>query len=717
MKKKNFNMKVSALAMATVLAVGSVGVTAGQEKIYAATGQSTISNVVSTENQKVLVYYKRASNTSWTNAYIHYKVNGAWTTTPGMKMTKESNGYWSFSIDLEDSSSATVCFNNGKGSWDNNSGKNYKVGAGTVEVDQTKKTVTTLATPAPVKTDAPATQSPTPTATQTVTTASPTPTQVVTSSPDVENNMVTVYYKRSTNTSWADAYVHYKVNGVWTVSPGVKMNFIEKGYWGSTISLGEYNSLTLCFNNGKGAWDNNSKKNYTIGTGVYLIDQSKKTVTKLATQAPATEAPTAEPTQEPTVAPTEVPTQEPTVAPTVEPTEVPTQEPTVAPTVEPTVAPTQEPTVAPTVEPTEVPTQEPTVGPTVVPTAEPTATPTVTPTIEPTKEPTYVKMDATGIEFNRAMGFVVSFFGDCHLTYEELKHIQDNPNYRDRLSPSGVFEIVKTQWAPVIGRSARVDLNAEGTLQMYSLWDDVVYIYDSTNSDYIKLPEDCSHMFADLFHLNCFCGIEYFDTSDVKDMSYMFEKVCGEPWYFNGGNENEQPFIDLGNNFDTSNVENMTGMFYACGEGRGIRINLGQKFDTSKVTNMSHMFEFCGMGQESEIYWSEKFTTKNVRDMSYMFHFSFGRNQYIDLCDGFDTSNVENMTSMFEYCGRSDMKELYLGKNFKLDSLKEANDMFNEFGVNADYPPCCVFLPLESVGKIYQCGGNVSSKVVFCDAK
>ena len=704
MKKKNFNMKVSALAMATVLAVGSVGVTAGQEKVYAATSQSMISKVVSTENQKVLVYYKRASNTSWTNAYIHYKVNGAWTTTPGMKMTKESNGYWSFSIDLEDSSSATVCFNNGKGSWDNNSGKNYKVGAGTVEVDQTKKTVTTLATPAPVKTDAPATQSPTPTATQTVTTASPTPTQVVTSSPDVENNIVTVYYKRSTNTSWADAYVHYKVNGVWTVSPGVKMNFIEKGYWGSTISLNKYNSLTLCFNNGKGSWDNNSKKNYTIGTGVYLIDQSKKTVTKLATQAPATVAPTAEPTKEPTVAPTEVPTQEPTVAPTAVPTTVPTTVPT--------AVPTQEPTVAPTVEPTEVPTQEPTVAPTVVPTAEPTATPTVTPTIEPTKEPTYVKMDATGIEFNRAMGFVVSFFGDCHLTYEELKHIQDNPNYRDRLSTSGVLNIVKTEVAPVIGKSARVDLNAEGTLQMYSLWDNVVYLYDSTNSDYIKFPEDCSHMFANLSHLQWFAWNECYDISDVKDMSYMFEKVCGDPWYFDG--EEWQPFVDLGTDFDTSNVENMTGMFYACGECRGVRLNLGAKFDTSKVTNMSHMFEYCGMGQESELYWSDNFDTRNVRDMSYMFHDSFWYNYSLKLCDEFDTSNVVDMTSMFEGCGRAGMTVIRLGKNFNTNSLEKADHLFEDLGSDVN-DNCFVYIKPECVGKLESLGVTYPDYVIVCE--
>lgn len=118
----------------------------------AATAKDKIVNVVADESQKVMVYYKRSENTSWTNAYIHYKVNGVWTNVPGKKMTKESKGYWSFNIDLQQTSSATVCFNNGKGSWDNRDGKNYTVKAGVAEVDQTTKNVSQLSTQAPIQT-------------------------------------------------------------------------------------------------------------------------------------------------------------------------------------------------------------------------------------------------------------------------------------------------------------------------------------------------------------------------------------------------------------------------------------------------------------------------------------------------------------------------------------------------------------------------------------
>lgn len=83
----------------------------------------------------VTIYYK--SNSS--NAYIHYRVGtGAWTTPPGIIMneTNEISGYThKYEIDLGANDDATVCFNNGTGSWDNNRNKNYKFEAGTYTVN------------------------------------------------------------------------------------------------------------------------------------------------------------------------------------------------------------------------------------------------------------------------------------------------------------------------------------------------------------------------------------------------------------------------------------------------------------------------------------------------------------------------------------------------------------------------------------------------------
>ena len=86
--------------------------------------------IVDTMNQAT-VYY---ANSEWSDAYIHYRTgNGTWTTAPGVKMesSSEQSGYkWKFVIDLGSESTATVCFNNGNGSWDSKNGANYTVYAG-----------------------------------------------------------------------------------------------------------------------------------------------------------------------------------------------------------------------------------------------------------------------------------------------------------------------------------------------------------------------------------------------------------------------------------------------------------------------------------------------------------------------------------------------------------------------------------------------------------
>ena len=66
------------------------------------------------DSNEATVYY---SNSSWTQAYIHYQVeNGSWTSVPGVKMADNTNGNgytWKYVIDLGTANKATVCFNNG----------------------------------------------------------------------------------------------------------------------------------------------------------------------------------------------------------------------------------------------------------------------------------------------------------------------------------------------------------------------------------------------------------------------------------------------------------------------------------------------------------------------------------------------------------------------------------------------------------------------------
>ena len=268
---------------------GKIWITAGQgtstpTPTITPTVKPTVKPTVVPGKNQVVVYYKRSATTSWTNAYIHYKVNnGTWTTSPGVKMTKISGGYWSYTINLGNETGATVCFNNGSGSWDSNNGANYTVGKGAYLVTSGSGATQMEATAAPTSTP----------------TVKPTTTPIVkpTVTPTVVpgKNQVTVYYKRSENTSWTDAYMHYKVNnGAWTVAPGVKMTKISGGYWSYTINLGNETRATLCFNNGSGSWDSNNSANYTVGKGTWLVTSGSG-----ATQMEATTAPTSTPTVTP----------------------------------------------------------------------------------------------------------------------------------------------------------------------------------------------------------------------------------------------------------------------------------------------------------------------------------------------------------------------------------------------------------------------------------
>ena len=94
----------------------------------------------------------------------------------------------------------------------------------------------------------------------------------------VGSNVTTVYYK---NSSWQNAYVHYKTdNGSWTSVPGMKMGESDiEGYdWKYVIDLENSNGVTLCFNNGNSSWDNNNRANYYLEKGTYGIFDSNVVV-------------------------------------------------------------------------------------------------------------------------------------------------------------------------------------------------------------------------------------------------------------------------------------------------------------------------------------------------------------------------------------------------------------------------------------------------------
>lgn len=89
-------------------------------------------------------------------------------------------------------------------------------------------------------------------------------------------NLTTIYYK-----GYTTPYIHYKIgDGIWTNTPGIPMIATSEklGYTHKiVIDLGESSSLTACFNDGNGTWDNNGGKNYTFINGDYTFSNGVST--------------------------------------------------------------------------------------------------------------------------------------------------------------------------------------------------------------------------------------------------------------------------------------------------------------------------------------------------------------------------------------------------------------------------------------------------------
>ena len=129
--------------------------------------------------------------------------------------------------------------------------------------------------------------------------------------------------------------------------------------------------------------------------------------------------------------------------------------------------------------------------------------------------------------------------------------------------------------------------------------------------------------------------------------------------------------LDLGNNFDTSSVTNMSSMFYNCTSLTSLE--LGDSFNTSKVTNMNGMFQNCSSLTSLDL--KDKFDTSNVTDMYSMFK-NCSSLTSLELGVNFDTSKVKNMSYMFSSCSR--LTNLDLGDSFDTSKVTDMRFMFSD---------------------------------------
>ncbi|MFJ3582174.1 carbohydrate binding domain-containing protein [Streptomyces sp. NPDC090127] len=223
---------------------------------------SSAAPVAAAENTATVFYFTKTKN--WSAHRLHYAPDGgAWTAVPGVAMEAACTDWVKKTVTLGSAEGLQATFTDGGGTWDNNGGRNYDLGTGTVTV---KDGVVAHSDPCG---DDPAEPAP--------------------------GNRATVYYSTAA-LGWTTVNLHHApAGGAWTTVPGVGMEAACTGWWRRSVDLGAATTLSAVFNNGNGVWDNNNGVNYALPAGTTTVED--RTVTPgaadpCAVEAPDTRAPT-----------------------------------------------------------------------------------------------------------------------------------------------------------------------------------------------------------------------------------------------------------------------------------------------------------------------------------------------------------------------------------------------------------------------------------------
>ena len=229
-------------------------------------------------------------------------------------------------------------------------------------------------------------------------------------------------------------------------------------------------------------------------------------------------------------------------------------------------------------------------------------------------------------------------------------------------------------------------------------------IFDESFKTYA--PTSLKDFFISCNALETISGLEYLNTANVENMSYMFYDCSAlkslDLTNFNTANVTYMYGMFDGcsaleslnlTNFNTANVENMSSMFYDCSALKSLdltnfntakveymnnmfdgcsaleSLNL-TNFNTAKVEYMNYMFDGCSALESLNL---TNFNTAEVTNMSYMFKGCSALTS-LDLTN-FNTAKVEYMSNMFEGC--SALTTIYVSDKFVTSQVTYSDDMFN----------------------------------------
>ena len=202
-------------------------------------------------------------------------------------------------------------------------------------------------------------------------------------------------------------------------------------------------------------------------------------------------------------------------------------------------------------------------------------------------------------------------------------------------------------------------------------------VFDDSFKNY--RPITTNRWFYNLKALTTIKGLENLNTSEVTNMSDMFYG-CSNLTFRNLSNFNTSEVTDMRemfsgcsglwslnlSNFNTSKVTDMREMFSRCSGLWSLNLS---NFNTSKVTDMGLMFNDCSNLEELNV---SNFNTSKVTDMDGMFS---GCSRLTELnLSNFNTSAVTNMSRMFLGC--SGLTSLSLS-NFNTSKVTDMSFIFN----------------------------------------
>ena len=211
-------------------------------------------------------------------------------------------------------------------------------------------------------------------------------------------------------------------------------------------------------------------------------------------------------------------------------------------------------------------------------------------------------------------------------------------------------------------------------------------VFDESFKTYA--PTLLSGFFIGCSTLETISGLEYLNTANVTDMSFMF-KGCSALKSLDLTNFNTANVTNMSNmfkgcsaltslgltNFNTAKVTEMGNMFNGCSALKSLDLT---NFNTAKVTEMGNMFNGCSALTSLDL---TNFNTANVKFMDYMFNGCSALTS-LDLTN-FNTAKVTYMNNMFEGC--SALTTIYASDKFDTDNVWNGLDMFTGCKSLKDY--------------------------------